>query len=100
MNELKGTGLRLNPPASGDKGVEISVNGETIHARLGEPLAAALLAAGYRVLRHTPGTGAPRGMYCGMGVCYECLVSVNGQQQVRACMMRVEPNMRVEIDNT
>ncbi len=60
--------------------------GRPVSARRGQSLAAALAAAGHRVLRTTPG-GRERGLFCGMGVCQDCLVSVDGVANRRACMI-------------
>lgn len=59
-------------------------------------MAAVLLAQGIRTLRHTPKNGRPRGIFCGMGICYDCLVTVNGERNVRACLTPVSPGMAVE----
>ena len=77
--------------------VTIRVNGDSIQAFAGETLLAALIAAGIRVLRRSPVRGEPRGGFCGMGVCRECLVTVNGKPNVRACMVKVEAGMEVEL---
>lgn len=76
--------------------VEITVDGALLATRPGIPLAHALYAAGIRRLRHSTISGSPRGMFCGMGVCFECTVMVNGEPSVRACMVQVEPGMVVE----
>ncbi len=83
--ERKGT-------ASAD--VRFLFDGRDIRARPGVSLAAALVAAGELELRETK-TGARRGMFCGMGVCQECLVNVDGRSGVRACMTPVEAGVRV-----
>jgi len=74
----------------------IEVDGQLIPAQHGQTIAAALAAAGRRVLRRT-GSGAPRGLFCGMGVCFECLVSVDGIAEKRACMTPARPGMRVQL---
>lgn len=73
----------------------ILVDGQPIPARGGQTVAAALLAAGQRVLRYTP-QGAPRGLFCGMGVCFDCLVIVDGQIAQRACLTPVRSGMQVQ----
>ncbi len=75
--------------------VEISFDGETLKAYAGETVAASLTAAGKLGLRETK-DGSKRGIFCGMGVCSECLVSIDGQQNIRACMTGVRAGMRVE----
>lgn len=71
-----------------------SFEGEVLSARPGQSLAAALTDAGQRVFRHT-GKGSPRGVFCGMGVCQDCLVTVDGQPNQRACMTPVRDGTEV-----
>ncbi len=61
----------------------------------GETIAAALLASGIRMLRRTDKAGAPRGLFCGMGLCFDCLVTVDGRPHLRACLTEVTPGMHV-----
>jgi predicted molibdopterin-dependent oxidoreductase YjgC len=79
-----------------DRSFIIIVNGRPIGVNQGMRLIDILWNAGIRKLRSTVSSSHPRGMYCGMGVCYDCLVTVNGQKMVRACMTIVEPEMHVE----
>jgi D-hydroxyproline dehydrogenase subunit gamma len=74
--------------------IELSVDGTPLDAPAGQSLAAALLVAGRAALRHSP-SGAPRGVYCGIGVCQECRVHVEGLGVVRACVTPVAEGMRV-----
>ena len=69
--------------------------GRTVEARRGETVAAALLAAGFRELRTSVVTATPRGPYCLMGACFECLVRIDGVPNRQACMTQVEPGMDV-----
>jgi sarcosine oxidase subunit alpha len=78
--------------------VMIWVNGRKVSAFKGELLHAVLLNAGFRKLRKSVSQREQRGFFCGMGVCYECLVTVNGIPRTRACVTPVEAGMRVEID--
>lgn len=70
--------------------------GRPVVARAGDTVAMALWAAGERVLRHSSKDGAPRGVLCNMGICYECLVVIDGVS-VRACTTVVRDGMRIEI---
>jgi predicted molibdopterin-dependent oxidoreductase YjgC len=79
------------------KSIDLLVDGEVIPAYDGETIAAALTAAGLRVFRHTLEGRAPRGVFCGIGVCFDCLVEVEGMGQVRSCMVGVRPGMRVSL---
>ena len=74
--------------------IELSVDGAAVEAPPGQSIAAALLATGRSALRTSP-AGAPRGIYCGIGVCQECRVHVEGQGVVRACITPVTAGMRV-----
>lgn len=72
---------RLGPPDT-----TITVGGQPVPARVGETLAAALLASdGWRPF------------YCGMGVCFTCVVTVDSVAGRRACLELVRPDMRVEL---
>jgi hypothetical protein len=87
--------LRTLGPAERGRRLTIVVDGEELDAYEGESIAAALLAAGRRTTRWTERTGEPRGYFCGMGVCHDCLVEVDGQPGVRACMTPVRDGLRV-----
>lgn len=80
---------------SAPQNFNIEVNGQKIQGRSGQTIAAALINAGVKVFRHTPAQ-APRGIFCGMGVCFECVVTVNGIPDQRACMTLVQPGMKIE----
>jgi predicted molibdopterin-dependent oxidoreductase YjgC len=69
-------------------------DGRELPARSGESLAVTLLASGVLTFRETPVTGAPRGPLCLMGVCFDCLVEVEGQPNVQACMTPVRAGLR------
>lgn len=75
--------------------VTILVDALPVEAEAGEPLAAVLLRTAPFTARTTPVTGAPRSPFCMMGVCFECLVEVDGQTSVRACMTPVREGLSV-----
>lgn len=77
----------------------IVYDGKRIPAVSGEPVAAALLAAGIRVMRHTPKTGQARGIFCGIGRCNDCKMVVDGVPNVRTCITPVREGMVVETQN-
>jgi predicted molibdopterin-dependent oxidoreductase YjgC len=66
-----------------------------ISARNGDSVAVALLAAGVTTTRFTPVSGAPRGPYCMMGACFECLADVDGRPNVQTCMTPARDGMRI-----
>lgn len=84
------------PEAAAGESVTITVDGAAIRARAGDSVAAALLAAGRAQCRTTPVSGAPRAPYCMMGVCFECLVTIDGIGNRQACLVRVRQDMTVE----
>ena len=75
--------------------IAFRVDGRPIEARAGDTVAAALLAAGITRLRTTPVTGAPRSPYCMMGVCFECLVTIDGAANRQSCLVAVKEGMEV-----
>lgn len=86
---------RLEHDVGRGKPVTITVDGAPVGAYEGESIATALLASGRRTFRQTRRTGAPRGLFCGMGVCYDCTVHVAGTGEVRSCVTPVEAGMRI-----
>lgn len=76
--------------------IDILVDGRPVTAFAGETVAVALLAAGKRALRHTARRSAPRGLYCGIGMCFDCVMTIDGRPNVRACQIEVRPGMRVD----
>lgn len=75
--------------------ITLTVDGLPVPAYEGESIHAALTAAGIRVLSRSPKTGRPKGVFCGMGICYECLVYIDGTLQ-RACMTRAADGMEIQ----
>ncbi|MDX3187223.1 (2Fe-2S)-binding protein [Streptomyces sp. MN03-5084-2B] len=67
--------------------IAITVDGETVTGVAGQTVAGVLLAAGWLSWRTTR-SGAPRGVFCGIGACFDCLLTVNGVADVRACRRR------------
>ena len=68
--------------------VEISIDGAPVMGVAGQTIGGILLASGMLASRTTSLNQRPRGIFCGIGVCYDCLVVVNGQRDVRACQRR------------
>lgn len=76
--------------------VNFSVDGEALWAYEGEMIASALVAAGKKVFRYTSKRKEPRGIYCGIGRCTDCVMIVNGVPNVRTCVTPVEDGMIIE----
>ena len=88
---MNNTDLRIQAGVARGQPFSISVDGQAASAYPGETLATVLIAAGYRRFRRTLLSSAPRGPYCGMGVCFDCLLTVNGRPNVRACLTLAQP---------
>lgn len=78
------------------KPIVIYFNGEPVEAYEGEPIAAALMSAGYRSFRRTARRDEPRGIFCAIGRCTDCMMIVDGQPNVRTCITSARDGMRVE----
>jgi predicted molibdopterin-dependent oxidoreductase YjgC len=76
--------------------VNVTINGQPVQVPEGETVAAAVLTHGLRYTRTTPVSGAPRAPFCLIGVCYECLMVIDGKANQRACMEQVREGMRIE----
>ena len=76
--------------------ITFTFDGEEVQAQPGQTVAAALLAARHRTLRHTRVEQAPRGLFCGIGACFDCLVVHNGVPGTRACLTPVAQGDVVE----
>ncbi len=76
--------------------VRFRFEGREMQAPEGMNLAAALLSNGELAFRESPVTGAPRGPFCLMGACFECLVMIDGKPGQQACMVAVAENMEVQ----
>ena len=71
-------------------------DGRSVPATPGESVGAALTNAGIRSWRLTRKHGRPRGLFCGIGVCFDCLLSIDGLPNQRACLTPVAPGMKVD----
>lgn len=76
--------------------ISFSFDGKVYKGYEGDTIASALLANGVRQLRVHEESGTPRGIYCNIGHCYECRVTVNGKAGVRACLTEIRENMTIE----
>ncbi len=83
---------RLDP---GAPTLRLSYEGAEILAADGDSVAAALLAAGVLSVRDTPASASPRAPFCLMGVCFDCLVEIDGVANRQACMTRVRDGMAI-----
>ena len=86
---------RRLPSAEAGARLRVTVDGVAVELRPGETVAAALFLAGHKAGRTTPVTGAVRGPYCMMGVCFDCLVEIDGEGNRQACMIEAREGMVV-----
>jgi predicted molibdopterin-dependent oxidoreductase YjgC len=77
----------------------ICIDGRKIEAKHGQTLSAVLLSNGYTTCKYSVKNHQPRGMYCGMGICWECTVVVDGQENVRSCITLAAPGMEIQTRN-
>ena len=87
--------MRRLPRDDGPR-VRMEFEGQPLLAYAGDTVAAALLAGNHWNFRATPVSGASRGPFCMMGVCFDCLVEIDGVANRQACMIEVRDGMRVK----
>ena len=76
--------------------VSIIFEGKNLDVEIGQTVASALLVGGDMVFRSSVVSGQPRGPYCMMGVCFECLLEIDGIPNQRACMIPVREAMKIK----
>ncbi|MEX3694325.1 (2Fe-2S)-binding protein [Paraburkholderia sp. BR14312] len=86
---------KLSSPAE-DAVVTVWIDGRRVSAERGEPVAAVLVREKNPVSRTTPRSGSPRGPFCMMGVCFECLAIVDGIASTQTCLVTVRDGMCIE----
>ena len=74
----------------------VTIDGKRFAARDGDTVAATLLAAGLPDCRTTPVSGSARGPFCMMGVCFDCLVVIDGRPNQQSCMITARDGMKIE----
>ncbi len=81
----------MSPPED----FSLDFEGRTVPARPGQSVGAALSEAGIRSWRTTRKKQRPRGLFCGIGVCWDCLLTVDDEPHQRACLVPARPGMRL-----
>lgn len=79
------------------KKIIVVLNGNPVTAFEGDTIAAVLLAEGLRVFGRRS-SGRPRGLFCGMGTCYDCMVTVDDTPNIRACITRIAEGMEISTE--
>lgn len=77
--------------------VRVEINGNAVHVSAGTTVAAAVINTGVTAFRRSVG-GEARGPLCGMGICYECRVTIDGTAHARSCQIVCREGMRVRTD--
>jgi ferredoxin len=88
--------VRRLKKASRGASFTINVDGDSVPAFYGETIATAILSAGKRILSKSTRNQYPRSVYCGMGICNECLVTLEDGSRVRACQTLAVPMMKIK----
>lgn len=83
-------------PSAGPHTVTVSFDGSMMPAISGQSIGAALACNGITAWRSTRKDQRPRGLFCGIGVCFDCLVTVDGEANRRACLVEVQEGMKIE----
>ncbi|MHB8127890.1 MAG: (2Fe-2S)-binding protein [Mobilitalea sp.] len=78
------------------RSIEFTYDGQTIFGREGEPIAAALKAAGVMIHRYTEKHHKPRGVFCAIGRCTDCVMIVDGKPNIRTCVTVLKEGMKVQ----
>ena len=79
--------------------IDFSFNGVELTAQPGQSVSAALISNNERINRYTRFNGAPRGVFCGIGICFDCMLIIDGQPNQRGCVTEIQPGMIVEVQN-
>ena len=87
---------KLHEPGTTVPALTLTIVGQTVSAEPGDSIAAVLLRLDPPFSRTTPVSGSPRTPYCMMGVCFECLASVDGVASTQTCLVQVREGVRVE----
>jgi D-hydroxyproline dehydrogenase subunit gamma len=74
--------------------IVVQVNGKAVSVAAGTIVAAAVVIGGETAFRRSM-LGKPRGPLCGMGICMECRVTINGRKHCRSCQILCEPGMEI-----
>ncbi len=86
-------------PDFADTAVRFTFDGRPLRGRAGDTVAAALLGEGVAVCRSTPVTATVRGPFCLMGICFDCLVTIDGASSRKGCLVPLVEGMRVQTES-
>jgi len=75
--------------------ITFTYNDTELQATIGQSVAAALLANHERITRYTRVESKPRGLFCGIGICFDCLLIIDNQSNQRSCIVEIKEGMKV-----
>lgn len=78
--------------------ITVNLNSTPVETAAGQSVGAVLMGQGTKAWRTTRHEGKPRGIFCGIGACYDCLITIDGQPNQRACMVEASDSMNIEGD--
>jgi aerobic-type carbon monoxide dehydrogenase small subunit (CoxS/CutS family) len=76
--------------------ISFTFNGSTIKCEVGQSIASALISDNQRELRRTRFGNQPRSIFCGIGICFDCVVVINGVANQRSCLIEAQDGMNIE----
>lgn len=85
---------------SSPKTVSITIDGVKVNVPCGITVAAAIMESGHSYIRTTPLSGQERSGYCQMGVCFECLTTIDGIPNQQGCLVKVHEGMQIARQHT
>lgn len=95
VNQMRITKHPVLADKSDKKWVTIYFDGQPVKAAEGEPVSAALMAAGIKAFRTTERFHEPRGIFCAIGRCSDCMMIIDGKPNTRSCITKVRDGMQV-----
>lgn len=78
--------------------ITVNLNATPVETEAGQSVGAVLMGQGIKAWRTTRHEGKPRGLFCGIGACYDCLITIDGEPNQRACMVQACDSMNIEGD--
>jgi len=93
---VKAADRRIRQGVARGAAFQFTADGEPVEAYPGETIATALLADDRRTARRTSQRNAPRGVFCAIGVCHDCRMVIDGEANVRTCLVPARAGMVVE----
>jgi len=79
--------------------ITFTFNGQELSGVEGQSVAAALITNQERITRRTRHEEKARGLFCGIGVCYDCLITIDGQKNLRSCITLLQQGMVIEVQH-